>query len=84
MRPAKTASNLRAHAKKRAFQRLGLRLNRHDLAWMVNQIKHGHSTPLLRSSLNRTKHMLVMPDGQRLIAVYDKKRSSIVTVWPKS
>ncbi len=71
----------RAHAKRRAKERYGWRLNRADLRALVDQIKTRQATLLKIYSLTRSKWE-VSYQGQTAIVVYDKKRQEIKTFLP--
>lgn len=71
----------RAHAKRRALERYGLEINRHQMREIVKQIQSGKAKHLLTQS-NRTSVKLVSFNNTELIAVYDKLRKNIVTFLP--
>lgn len=81
MRMSKIQSN-RIHAKKRAWRRYGLVLNRNDLREIVQKIQAGRGTCLGRTSLARSKWQ-VEHQGRTLVVVYDKKRHVVITVLPR-
>ena len=71
--------NQRIHAKKRAFERYGLTLNRNDLQDIVNNI---HKAKLLSKTSNRVKVFEVLVKGVSCVVVYDRNRKSIATFLP--
>jgi hypothetical protein len=77
------AQSERIHTKRRAAQRFGLRLTREDLNGLVAQIQRNSpsATFLERQSVSKSLWEVDLR-GQRAVAVYDKKRKTIVTVWP--
>lgn len=66
-----------AHAKRRAYERYGLDYTRPVRNRLVNAIRDGHGTFLLRES-HRLTHWMV--EGYRV--VYDKQRKEIATFLP--
>ena len=83
MKPLTKAQSERIHTKRRAAQRFGLLLSREDLNGLVAQIhcRMPCATFLERQSLSRSLWEVDLR-GNRAVAVYDKKRKTIVTVWP--
>lgn len=77
------AESMRIHAKKRAWQRLRLSLNRADLEAVCAAIRASppRAKFVLRTSKNRTRWEIDIK-GRRAIVVYDKKRKTVVTFWP--
>lgn len=71
--------NQRIHAKRRAEERFGLKLNRDDYRELVLKIRGGKAEFLGRESLRLT-HWAVEWSGQSMHAVYDSKRHNVVTV----
>lgn len=72
------ARDIKRHAAKRARQRLGM--GRRDLSKMRKMIQRGQSIPVEKQSNRITVHKLFY-DETDIIAVYDKNRNLIVTVW---
>lgn len=70
------------HAKKRAFERYGLMLNRADLMELVNKI-HNNSATLLEKQSHRVRVFLVECKGIKVPVVYDNQRKTIVSFLPK-
>ena len=66
------------HAKRRAAERYGITLNREHYYELCRKIQHCESTPVSRTSNDRTLHIV---DG--MLAVYSKKRHRIVTFLPR-
>ncbi len=71
----------RIHAKRRAEERYGVTLNKHDYKEISKSIMRGEQAVLKRQSLARTIY-LIDYQGQQLKAVYDKKRHQVVTFLP--
>ncbi len=71
----------RVHAKKRALERFGVTLNRHQLRSVVESIRSGRALFLERQSLARTLWLVDLL-GQPARAVYGKSRGEIVTFLP--
>jgi hypothetical protein len=78
----KTIIDLRKHAKRRAFERYGLELNKADYNACVKIIQDAQSEPILEQSNTRTWHKIKYKDKEALV-VYDRKRHGIVTFLPK-
>jgi hypothetical protein len=72
----------RRHAKRRAAERYGLELNRHDMRTLVEQIQHGDAEFIERQSL-RVSVWWVTVGGKRCRVVYDRLRKTIVTFLPE-
>lgn len=72
----------RAHAKRRAEQRYGIRMNRDVLRQLIAQIQAGKARVLERQSL-RVSVLELCIDGNPVPLVYDYKRKTIVTFLPK-
>jgi hypothetical protein len=70
---------LRRHTKRRALQRHGLTLNRHDLRELASLARTG--IHLDRRS-NRVSKKRIEFRGRTLDVVYDHDRKTIVTVLP--
>lgn len=75
------ARALLRHAKRRANTRYGLDLTNNDLQEIVRLIKQQKAKFIERQSL-RVTHWEVEYKGETLRAVYDKRRSQIVTFLP--
>jgi len=70
------------HAKRRAYQRFGIRLTHAEYIDMIRQIKKG-SAKFVRRQSNRVSVFEVwLPDLTTAHAVYDKQRHTIVTLLP--
>lgn len=72
----------RHHAKRRAFERYGLQLNRAAYQALVAQIHSGQSVCVERQSLRIAVHRVVY-EQQVYHVVYDRVRKTIVTFLPK-
>lgn len=68
----------RQHAKKRALQRFGLELNRHDLRELVNMILTGKTLSVSKKS-NRISIATLNYRDIIFDVVFDKKRKLITT-----
>lgn len=64
------------HAKRKAFQRYGVTLNRIDYRNLVHKIQEGKAIRLYRQS-NRVTIWKVDFNGTSMIAVYDSARKTI-------
>lgn len=73
--------SLRSHAKRRAFERYGMSLNRKDIDEMVHQIQSGKAIFIEKQSIRVSKFAVVVRDT-KMVAIYDKVRKTIVTVLP--
>jgi hypothetical protein len=71
----------RVHAKRRAYERYGLTLNRLDLRGMVQQIQGGRAVFVERESLRLTRWIVVVHD-LHVTVVFDAQRHAIVTCLP--
>lgn len=71
----------RIHAKRRASERYGLTLNRHEMRGIVTQIRRGKAKFLSRES-NRLTHWIAKIHGNDTRIVYDSERHTIVTFLP--
>jgi hypothetical protein len=71
----------RRHAKRRALERLGVQLNHHDLAEIVEQIRERRSRFIERQSCRVAIHE-VQHAGQTFVVAYDKLRRTVATVMP--
>lgn len=78
----KKAHSQRIHAKKRALERCGVNLNRHDMRELVTSIQKGHFS-LLEKQSNRVSVFKAKIDEEYYPVVYDRQRKTIVTVLPK-
>ena len=72
------AKNQVIHAKRRAFERYGLTLNRDSYGEMVKIIQSGKATCINKLS-NRTKTFYVPFQGKVYKVAYDNKSHKIVT-----
>ena len=70
----------RRHAKRRARERLGIRLHDDLLIKMVRRIQAGEMEFHSRQS-NRVSRYMDRIDGEHVLVVYDRHRKTIVTVW---
>jgi len=70
----------RRHAKRRARERLGIKLHDDLLIRMVRRIQAGEMDFHSKQS-NRVSRYLDEIDGEKVLVVYDRKRKNIVTVW---
>jgi hypothetical protein len=77
----KTAAVLNLQAKRRAVERHGLDLTKHQRHRLIWDIRTGKATLLERCSNTRTKWLATL-DNNRLVVVYDKQRHTIATVLP--
>lgn len=71
----------RKHAKRRANERFGLTLNRHQLADVARQIQSGKSVFVRRQSNRVTVHQVSVGEAVCQV-VYDSARNQIVTFLP--
>lgn len=71
----------REHAKKRAFERYGLILNREDLMIIADLIRQNKACLIYRSSRRITVWQLSYKSTE-VVLVYDKFRHEIVTFLP--
>ena len=74
----KTSEILWKHAKRRAWQRFGLLLNRSDRKDIVLSSQKGEAELLGRQSIAKSI-WVVKCQGRDMVAVYDKNRHAIVT-----
>lgn len=72
----------RIHAKKRAKERYGLILNRHDLRAIVDDI-HGGRFVLVERQSHRISVYDMVVKGTPVRLVYDHQRQTVVTFLPK-
>ena|SRR3989344_2761338 len=72
---------LRMHAKRRAFERYGITLNRHDVKQIVQMIRDGSGKFLRRQSRIRV-HWEVEFRSVKMRVVYDSLRDEIITFLP--
>ena len=72
------AASERVHAKHRAYERHGVKFNRHDLRAIALDIRNGNARFLGRQS-NRVSSFEVYYRGEKYNAVYDSVRHTIVT-----
>lgn len=77
----KTAKVLHKHAKRRATERFGLTLNRHELRDIAKFIQSGKAEFFDRQSNNVTR-WIVKIQGIEVAVVYDKLRKSVRTIMP--
>lgn len=73
----------RAHAKKRAKQRYGLKLNRSDILFMIQKINNKEAIYLCTESRTRTHYILYFKE-MWVIVVYDRGKNNIATFMPRS
>lgn len=73
------ALNQRAHALRRLNERFDLKLNMSEYKEMCRLIKHEQSELIEKQSARIRVHKIIFK-GREIFAVYDKKRSVIVTV----
>lgn len=71
------------HAKVRAYERYGIRLNRESYRELCGQIKRGASEFVSKTSNDRSVHRVEL-DGVKLNVVWSKKRRRIITVLPEN
>lgn len=71
--------NQRFHAKRRASERFGLSLNRHQYRDLVRLIQGGKAEFIGRESL-RLSHWLVTWEEKQMHVVYDSSRHTVVTL----
>lgn len=71
-----------SHAKQRAAERYGVDLSRRQLAYVVDEIRLGHSTMVRRSSHTRSVHDVTLEDGTVARVVYRRGRD-IITFLPQ-
>lgn len=71
----------RVHAKRRARERFGLTLNRHDLRAVVRDIQAARAEHVCRQSL-RVSIWRVVIGGKAMLAAYDNKRKTVATLMP--
>ena len=72
----------RIHAKKRASERYGLKINREIIKQCIQMIQNGEAKFLCKSSNTRTLFELTL-EGKRVKVVYDKVRKNIATFLPE-
>jgi hypothetical protein len=77
----KTAKILRTHTKRRALERFGITLNKHDINGLVKLIQAGQAEFYDRQSNNVTRWIVTI-HGKKVGIVYDKLRKCIRTVLP--
>lgn len=70
------------HAVERAWQRYRVKLNRFSLKRLVRQIQIGESVSLFSLSRYNTLHLVTVEEVS-MVAMYNKKSSSIATFLPK-
>ena len=70
------------HARRRFWERYGMRVQESDLNYMKNLIKTGKSTPVETQSLRVSVHDLEFREEMCRV-VYDKMREVVVTVLPR-
>ena len=75
------AQTQRRHAQRRAYERHGLQLTRHDLNEIVRQIQAGKAHFVERQS-HRVSLFDIDIDGRSARVVYDKQRKTIVSFLP--
>jgi len=68
------------HAQRRAFERFGVGFGPAENAEIVRQIQNDEATFHDRSS-NRVTRWWITLAGERMLAVYDKKRKVVVSVY---
>jgi hypothetical protein len=71
----------RIHAKKRAFERYGIVLNRPVLNGIIQDIQNNRATFIEKQS-NAKSFWFVMVGEQKCRVVYDKNRKTISTFLP--
>ena len=76
--PSKKTNNYH-HVKRRIMERYDLEIDKTMYRAMIRQIQNGCSNPFGKQSSNRTVHAVRM-SGKQIIAVYEKRSGSIVTV----
>lgn len=74
----------RIHAKRRAEERLGLKINREQYRLLRDRIKaRGPGVVLLeKQSLRRSKFAVTLDDGRTVPVIWDRKRNEIITFLP--
>lgn len=72
-----------AHAKRRAQERHGLKLNKFALREIVRQIQQ-NKAKFIESQSHRVKKFLVTVEGREMLAVYDNKSHTVVTFLPEN
>lgn len=72
------AKSQKRHARRRAEERFSVQLSEQVVAQLIRQIRKGESEPVFRQS-NRVVHHRVSLGEEKVIAVYDKLRGTIVT-----
>lgn len=78
---SKKALAQRRHAKRRANERFGLTLNRHELQALTSAIRAGRFAFVERQS-NRVTVWAGIVKGQSVCVVYDSKQHQVVTFLP--
>ena len=78
MREPKSKTQLK-HAIRRVRERFGLRLNEDQMRGIAKKIGRGEAEFFDKQSL-RVSRFKVSVDGVEMVAVYDKKRGTVVTV----
>ncbi len=81
-KPTKSVSQ-EIHAKDRALTRFNIHLSSEDYIDIIKDIQAGKTTCVEKQSNRISLHYVTLPDGQEVIAVYDKTRKTIVTFMPE-
>jgi hypothetical protein len=70
------------HAKKRAKERYGIKLNHRVRTNIISSIQNGKSLWVKKLTNRITEHTLITEDGTKIRVLYDKYRHNIVTFLP--
>lgn len=68
------------HLQKRARERFGLTINERDHKDMILSIQNGVAEFIDKQSHRVSRWKVILKDGTAAVAIYDKMRSSIVTL----
>lgn len=71
----------RAHSKRRAWERFGLKFNRDNLKEIVHLVQTQHGIHIQRASNSRSM-WAIKYKGQKLYVAYDKNTKTIATIMP--
>ena len=74
-------SRVQSHAKKRACERYGVKLDRDLHRLIISKIQRGLSTPVKRTSRTRAVHDVDTPEGSFRV-VYRSDKKDIITFLP--
>lgn len=75
-------SSQKAHARRRWMERVGDRLNKADYRRIANQIRFNKNVTFFKRQSNNITLWKIDIKHNNFIAVYDKKRKSVITIMP--